>query len=183
LISISPVANNLAYIRLGSLVYISFHGVQIDNPKENERPILNMTIQMIYHKYVSRKKSTRSMTYMIASVNGTWFVHNTLPNSLSLHPCTLVRAITAMGLLNEDVKKKYDSVNLQPKISSHKHMEAVRAERVSTGYDAVKVWEAIYFRDLPATRSPNMRPEGMTPNAIVATTDMKNWTIPRMSGI
>lgn len=88
-----------------------------------------------------------------------------------------------MGLLNDDVKKKYDSANLQPKISNHIIIEAVRALRGSEGYDAVKVCEAMYFLDLPATRSPNILPEGIMEKANVATTEIKNWTIPMMSGI
>ena len=71
LTSISAVDNNLAYILFGSLVKISFHGVQMDIPRPKDLPILKMTIQMIYHKYVSKKKRIRSMTYMIVSVNGT----------------------------------------------------------------------------------------------------------------
>ena len=85
---------------------MSFQGVQMERPKENERPILKITIQIMYQRYVSKKKSTRSMTYMMASVKGTWFVQRALPKSLSLHPWTLVLAITAIGLLKEDVKKK-----------------------------------------------------------------------------
>jgi hypothetical protein len=46
----------------------------------------------------------------------------------------------------------------------------------------VNVWLARYFRDLPATRSPNMRPEGMMENKSAAETPMKNCTIPRISG-
>ena len=32
------------------------------------------TFQMIHHRKVSRKKSTRSMTYVVAKVNATWFL-------------------------------------------------------------------------------------------------------------
>jgi hypothetical protein len=53
-------------------------------------------------------------------------------------------------------------------------MDAVRAERGRVGYEAVNVWEAMYFLDLPATRSPNILPEGMIANAMVTTTEMKN---------
>ena len=48
---------------------MSFQGVQIDKPREKERPILSTVLQMTYHKNVSRKKSTKSITYMIASVD------------------------------------------------------------------------------------------------------------------
>jgi hypothetical protein len=88
-----------------------------------------------------------------------------------------------MGLLNDDVRKKYDSVNLHPKINNHITMEAVRALRRRVGYEAVNVWDAMYFLDLPATRSPNIRPEGMIANANVATTEIKNWTMPMIRGI
>lgn len=73
------------------------------------------------------------MTYMIVSVNGTWLAQSAVPNNLSLQPWTLVRAMTAMGLLNEEVKKKYDSTNLQPKMRSQREMDAMRGPRPSTG--------------------------------------------------
>ena len=170
-------------MRFGRRVYTSFHGVQMESPRANERPILNTTTQMIYHRYVSKKNSTKSMIYMIVSANGTWLLQSAVPKNLSLHPWTFVRAMTAMGLLKDEVRKKYDSVSLHPKISAQRRMEAARADRVSEGYDAVKVCEAMYFRDFPATRSPNMRPEGIRLNEMVATTDTKNWTMPMMSGI
>jgi hypothetical protein len=85
---------------------MSFHGVQIDKPSANERPILNTTIQMMYQRYVSRKKRMRSMTYIIARVKATWFEQRLLPNNRSLQPWTVMRAITAIGLLKEDVRKK-----------------------------------------------------------------------------
>jgi len=129
----------LAYILLGSLVKISFHGVQIDIPSPKDLVMLKMTIQMMYHKYVSKKKRIRSMTYIIVSVNGTWLEHNELPKIRSEQPCTLVRAITAIGLLKDEVKKKYDSVNLQPKTKTQSMIDAVRALRGKAGYDAVKV--------------------------------------------
>ena len=59
-------------------------------------------------------------------------------------------------------------------MSIHKQMEATRELLGNVGYEAVKVCEAMYLRDLPATLSPNMRPDGMIPKAIVTTTEMKN---------
>ena len=47
--------------------------------------------------------------------------------------------MTAIGLLNDSVRKKYDSVSLQPKMSSHMERDAMRAVRVSVGYEAVNV--------------------------------------------
>ena len=122
------------------------------------------------------------MTYMIVSVNGTWLEHNALPKMRSEQPCTLVRAITAIGLLNDEVRKKYDSANLQPKTRIQSMIDAILALRGRAGYDAVKVCEAKYLRDLPATRSPNILPEGIMAKAIVAITETKNCTIPIMSG-
>ncbi len=164
-------------------MYTSFHGVQIDRPRWNDRATENTTIQMTYHRYVSRKNRMRSMTYMIASANGTWLLHRAAPKYLSLQFKTFVRAMTATGLLKFDVKKKYDSVNLQPKISSQSESDAMRALRVRSGYEAVKVWEAMYLRDLPATRSPNKRPEGTILNATVTTTERKNCAIPMIRGM
>ena len=43
----------------------------MERPSENDRPILNMTIQMMYHKYVSKKNNTKSITYMMVRVKGT----------------------------------------------------------------------------------------------------------------
>lgn len=91
--------------------------------------------------------------------------------------------MTAIGLLNDEVRKKYDSTSLHPKINNHKEIDAIRAVLPRLGYEAVKVCEAMYFRDFPRTRSPNMRPEGMMLNATVTTTEMKNWAIPIMSGM
>ena len=93
----------------------------------------NTTTQMMYHRYVSRKNNMRSMIYMIVSANGTWFWHRALPKNLSLHPWTFVLAMTAMGLLKDDVKKKYDSTNLHPKTRAQSRMEPARALRVRVG--------------------------------------------------
>ena len=79
------------------------------------------------------------MTYMIARANGTWLLHSAVPKYLSLQPWTFVRAMTAMGLEKDEVRKKNDSVNLHPKMRSQIEIEAMRAERVSAGYEAVKV--------------------------------------------
>jgi len=118
---------------LGRLVKTSFQGVQMDNPSPNDLPILKMTTQMMYHKYVSKKKRTRSMTYITVSVKGTWLEHKWLPNMRSEHPCTLVLAITAIGLLKDVVKKKYDSVNLQLKTRTQSIIDATRALRGREG--------------------------------------------------
>jgi len=70
---------------------------------------------------------------MIVSVKGTWLVHSTFPKYLSLHPWTFVRAMTAIGLLNDDVRKKYDSENLHPNMRSQSKMDALRAPRDNVG--------------------------------------------------
>ncbi len=119
---------------------------------------------------------------MIARVKGTWFVHSALPKNRSLQPCTFVRAMTAIGLEKDDVKKKYDSMNLQPKMSSQSPIDAMRELFVRDGYEAVNVCDAMYLRDLPATRSPNIRPEGMMPKAIVTTTETPNCAMAMISG-
>ena len=61
---------------------------------------------MTYHKYVSRKNRIKSITYMIANAKGTWFEQSALPKKRSLQFWTLVRAMTAMGELKDDVRKK-----------------------------------------------------------------------------
>lgn len=131
--SISAVASNFAYIRFGIRVYTSFHGVQMDRPNENDRPTLNTTIQIMYQRYVSRKNRIKSITYMMASVIGTWFVQSAVPKNRSLQPWTFVRTMTAIGLPKEVVRKKYDSANLQPKMRSHKQTDAMRAWRLRSG--------------------------------------------------
>ena len=73
-------------MRLGMRVYTSFHGVQIDRPRWNDRATLNTTTQMMYQRYVSRKNRMRSMTYMMASVKGTWLLQRAVPKYLSLQP-------------------------------------------------------------------------------------------------
>jgi hypothetical protein len=62
-------------------------------------------------------------------------------------------------------------------------IEAARAGRGRAGYEAVKVCEAMYFLDFPATRSPNILPEGMIAKTMVTTTEIKNWTMPTIRGI
>jgi hypothetical protein len=47
------------------------------------------------------------------------------------------------------------------------------------GIRAVKVWDARY---LLATRSSNIRPEGIIPNRRVVEMEMKNRAMPRMRG-
>jgi hypothetical protein len=116
----------------------------------------------------------RSMMYMIPSVNWIWYLQTTFPNIGSEQLSTCARAMTATVEENEDVRKKYDSANLKPKMSVQSATLAVRAARVSGAYAAVKVCEAMYLRDLPATRSPNIRPEGITPKAIEAVTERPN---------
>jgi len=56
-------------------------------------------------------------------------------------------------------------------------IEAARELFSSLGYEAVKVWLARYFRFLPATRSPNIRPEGMMVNMTTEAMARPNWTI------
>jgi hypothetical protein len=34
---------------------MSVHGVQMDSPRENDRPMLKIVFQMTYHRNVSRK--------------------------------------------------------------------------------------------------------------------------------
>ena len=90
--------------------------------------MLNTVFQMIHHRNVSRKNSTRSMQYMIASVNAAWFRQSALPKYLSLHPRICMPTITWIGFLNESVRKKYDWVNLHPKTRNQRTTDAVRAD-------------------------------------------------------
>ena len=90
--------------------------------------MLNTVFQMIHHRKVSRKYSTKSMMYMIVSVNAAWFRQRAFPKYLSLQFLTCIPTMTRMGFLNESVKKKYDSVNLQPKTRNQRISDAVRAE-------------------------------------------------------
>ena len=47
---------------------MSFHGVQIDKPSPNERPMENTVFQMIHQRKVSRKNKISSIRYMIVNV-------------------------------------------------------------------------------------------------------------------
>ena len=67
-------------------------------------PILNTVFQITYHRNVSKKNSTRSMTYMIASVNATWFRQRLLKKYLSEQPWIFIPTMTATGLLNASVR-------------------------------------------------------------------------------
>ena len=51
----------LEYILLGSLEYIFFHGVRIDVPNEKDNPIEKKQLQIMYHKYVSKKNNIKSV--------------------------------------------------------------------------------------------------------------------------
>ena len=80
---------------------------------------------MTYHKYVSgRNFGSLYMTYMIASANRTWLLHRAELKYLLLQFKTSVRAMTAIRLLNNDIRKQYDSANLQPKMSSQSEIVA-----------------------------------------------------------
>jgi hypothetical protein len=102
----SDVARSLAYIRFGNLVKMSFHGVQMLSPSAKLRAIEKTVFQMMYQRYVSRKKSTRSMTNMIASVNAAWFWHSAAPKILSSQPWIVIPTIAAIGFEKDCVRKK-----------------------------------------------------------------------------
>lgn len=104
------------------------------------------------------------MQNMIASVNAGWYWQSVLPKTESRQFWTRMPTMTRTGFSNESVRKKYDSVSLQPKMRTQRPIDAMRWRTVSFGYDAVKVCDARYLRDLPATRSPNRRPDGMIAN-------------------
>ena len=127
------MASNLAYMRFGIRVYISFQGVQIDRPRANDRPILKTTSQMMYQRYVSKKKRIRSIRYMIARANGMWFLQRASPKILSLQRSMFVRAMTETGALKDEDKKKYDSTYLQPNTKTQRRMDARRAAPGSAG--------------------------------------------------
>jgi hypothetical protein len=65
---------------------MSFHGLQVEIPKEKERNTLKMAYQMIYQRKVSKKKRMRSMMYMMVRVKAAWFAQRVLPTRISLHP-------------------------------------------------------------------------------------------------
>jgi len=64
----SPVASSLEKMRFGRQVKMYSHGVQIESPSANDRPMLKMVFQMTNQRKVSRKNSRRSMMYMMMSV-------------------------------------------------------------------------------------------------------------------
>jgi hypothetical protein len=168
-------------MRLGRREKMSLQGVQIDMPSANDLMMEKIVFQMTYQRNVSRKKSVRSMRYMMVSAKAAWLVQSPWPRYLSWQFWTFIPTMTLMGSRKERVRKKYDSVNLHPNTSIQRRNDAARGPLPSAGYDAVNVWLARYFRLFPATRSPNILPDGSVANVIVATTEQKNWTIPRMS--
>src|ERR1700761_7222191 len=80
---ISCVARSFEKILFGSRVKMSFQGVHILNPSWKLRVIEKTVFQMTYHRKVSRKNNTRSITYMIARVKAAWFLQIEVPKSLS----------------------------------------------------------------------------------------------------
>lgn len=120
------------------------------------------------------------MQNMMARANAGWWRQSALPKILSEQFWTRMPTMTRTGFSNERVRKKYDSVSLHPKTSTQSAMLATRARVSSFGYDAVNVWLARYLRDLPATRSPNSRPDGTIENSATTATLMANWTMPMM---
>ena len=73
---------------------MSFHGVQIERPSVNNLAILNTVFQMMYHRKVSKKNSTKSMTYIIVSVNAAWFVQSAFEKNRSEHPWIFIPTMT-----------------------------------------------------------------------------------------
>ena len=63
------------------------------------------TFQRIHHRKVSRKKSTRSMGYMMVRVKATWFVQRASPKYLSLQALTFMPTMTSIDCRKESVKK------------------------------------------------------------------------------
>ena len=45
-----------------------------------------MVLQIVYQRYVSRKKSVRSMMYITVSVKMAWFLQRKVPRMASAHP-------------------------------------------------------------------------------------------------
>ena len=69
---------------------------------------------------------------MIVNMNAGWFEHNTFPKNRSSHPWTFVPTITRTDSWNDNVRKKYDSTNLQLKINTQRNTNAIRALRSSS---------------------------------------------------
>ena len=64
------------------------------------------TFQMIHQRKVSRKKSTRSMMYMMVKVKATWFVQRAVPKYLSLQVETFMPTMASMDCRKESVKNQ-----------------------------------------------------------------------------
>ena len=99
----------------------------------NERAMEKTVFQMIHQRNVSRKKRTRSMMYMIVSVNAAWFLQRWSPKYLSLQFWIFIPTMTRIGSRKPWVRKKYDSVNLQPKTRNQSNSDAARAPRFKEG--------------------------------------------------
>ena len=112
---------------------MSLQGVQIDNPSMKERAMEYTVFQMMYHRKVSRKKSTRSMKNMIVRVKMAWLRQSEFPKIFSLQFWIFIPAMVRMGSRNARVRKKYDSVNLHPKTRNQRKMLPRRAWECRTG--------------------------------------------------
>ena len=64
---------------------------------------------------------------MIVSVNAAWFLQRTFPKYLSLQFWIFIPTVTWIVVLNESVRKKYDSVYLRPKMSTQTRIDVSRA--------------------------------------------------------
>ena len=84
-----------------------------------------MVFQMMYQRKVSRKNRMRSIMNIIVNVNVGWFKHNVSPNNQSSQFKTLVPTIMHIGSQNDNIRKKYNSTNLQLNTSTQSKIEAM----------------------------------------------------------
>jgi hypothetical protein len=102
----SEVATSFVYILLGSREKIFCQGVQMENPNKKDCMIENTVFQIIYHKYVSKKKRIRYMHIIRTSVMIGIFVQRAEPTIASLQFEIRIFDMTLKESLKERAKKK-----------------------------------------------------------------------------
>lgn len=124
-----------------------FHGVNIEVPKENDNAIEKKQLQIMYHKYVSKKNKIKSVKSNSTTVTfGCKLQTITVGSILSpLHLDIFNIESTLNGSFNDKVKKKYDSTNLQVNTEIHNPCENHLDLPLRAGNEAVNVFEDTYL--------------------------------------
>lgn len=143
-----------------------FQGVSIEVPNEKDNAIEKKQLQIMYHKYVSKKNKIKSVKSNNTIVIFGCILHTTTFGSMlsPLHLDIFNIERTLKGSFKDKVKKKYDSMNLQVNTEIHKPCENHLDLPLNVGNEAVKVFEDTYLLlYLPFDKYElNIPPNGLT---------------------